>query len=93
MKGKKNKKGNCLYRDDDMILTEEQMLQIFGLSSTRNAQTDPTKKWTNGVIPVKFDTVISAAEKEIAMAVANRFNQQMDGCLSIVYVLNFETLR
>ena len=91
MKGRKTKKGNCLYRNDDMLLTEEQMLQIFGLSSTRNAQTDPTKKWTNGVIPVKFDTTISAEEEAFALAVADKFNQQMGGCLSIVYVLTFET--
>ena len=35
MKGRMNKKGNCLYRNDDMLLTEEQMLQIFGIAYDR----------------------------------------------------------
>ena len=35
MKGTLNDKGNCVYRDDDMIMTEDEMLEAFGLAYNR----------------------------------------------------------
>jgi hypothetical protein len=91
MNGTMNNKGNCVYRDDDMIMTEDQMLEAFGLAYNRNAQTNPTKLWTDGVIPIRFDSSqIEPFEEQQVMAVAEKFNAQMGGCLSMVYVLNYK---
>ena len=86
MKGTRNNEGNCMYRDDDMVMTEDQMLDAFGLSG-RNAQTNPNKLWTNGVIPIKFDRSQieeNSADEQLVWSVAADFNQQMNGCLSMV---------
>ena len=86
MKGTRNDKGNCMYRDDDMVMTKDQMLDAFGLAG-RNAQTNPNKLWTNGVIPIKFDRSQieeNSADEQLIWSVAAKFNGQMNGCLSMV---------
>ena len=75
-----------MYRDDDMVMTEDQMLDAFGLEG-RNEQTNPNKLWTNGVIPIKFDRSQikeNSADEQLVWSVASDFNQQMNGCLSMV---------
>ena len=87
MEGTINDDGNCIYQDDDMMMTEDQMLEAFGLAYNRNAQTDPTRLWTNGVIPIKFNSSqINKNEEKMVLAVADDFNKLMNGCLSMVYV-------
>ena len=88
MKGTMNNKGNCVYRDDDMMMTEDQILEAFGLAYNRNAQTDPTKLWTNGVIPIKFDSNLTESEQQIVLGVAEEFNAELNGCLSMMYVFD-----
>ena len=86
MEEKIDNKGNCVYRDDDMIMTEDQMLEAYGLAG-RNGQSDPSKLWPNGVIPIKFDRSQieeNSADEQLVWSVAAKFNGQMNGCLSMV---------
>jgi len=88
MNGTRNDDGICIYLYDDMMTTEEQMLEAFGLVGM-NGQTNPDRLWTNGIIPVKFDrTQIpeNSPDEQLLWQVAQRFNDDMNGCLSIVYV-------
>ena len=76
----------CLYIIDDMRMTEGDLLEALGLSS-RNGQTNPTKLWTNGVIPITFDRSqieAGSAEEDMLWAAASQFNKDMNGCLSMV---------
>ena len=86
IKGTIDNKENCVYRDDDMIMTEDQMLEAFGLAG-RNGQSNPSKLWPNGVIPIKFDRSQieeNSADEQLVWSVAAKFNGQMNGCLSMV---------
>ena len=86
MKGTSNDQGICIYRYDDMMMTEEQMLELFGPVG-RNGQTNPHKLWTNGIIPIKFDRSlieVNGIEEQLLWSVAADFNGQMNGCLSMV---------
>ena len=90
MNGTRNDNGICIYLDDDMMMTEGQMLAAFGLVGM-SGQTNPDRLWTNGVIPVKFDRTQIAEngdEEQLVWSVAADFNGDLDGCLSIVYVSN-----
>ena len=76
----------CQYIIDDMVMTEEDLLDALGLPS-RNGQTNPYKFWTNGVIPITFDRSqfsAGSAEEDMVLAAAAQFNNDMNGCLSIV---------
>ena len=76
----------CQYIIDDMVMTEEDLLEALGLSS-RNGQTNPSKLWTNGVIPITFDRSqieAGSAEEDMLWAAASQFNKDMNGCLSMV---------
>ena len=69
-----------------MRMTEGDLLEALGLSS-RNGQTNPTKLWTNGVIPITFDRSqieAGSAEEDMLWAAASQFNKDMNGCLSMV---------
>ena len=59
--------------------------QTFVSFPHRNGQTDPTKLWTDGTIPIAFDdNDIDDSEKQQVLGVASDFNSQMNGCLSVV---------
>ena len=74
---------NCMYIIDDMVMTEEQMLEAYGLVAM-NGHPDPAKQWPNGEIPITFDSDISSAEQTYLWQVAARFNSDMNGCLSMM---------
>ena len=74
---------NCMYVIDDMVMTEEQLLEAYGLVAM-NGQTNPAKLWPNGEIPITFDSDISSAEQTFLWEVATRFNSDMNGCLSMM---------
>ena len=66
-----------------MVMTEGQMLEAYGLVAM-NGHPDPAKRWTDGEIPITFDSDISSAEQTYLWEVAARFNSDMNGCLSIM---------
>ena len=67
------------------MLVAKLYIKLFFSSPCRNAQTDPTKLWTDGTIPIKFDdSQIDESEKQQVLGVASEFNSQMNGCLSMV---------
>ena len=72
-----------MYIIDDMVMTEEQMLEAYGLVAM-NGHPDPAKQWPNGEIPITFDSDISSAEQTYLWQVAARFNSDMNGCLSMM---------
>ena len=74
---------NCMYIIDDMVMTEEQLLEAYGLVAM-NGQTNPARLWPNGEIPITFDSDISSAEQTFLWEVAARFNTDMNGCLSMM---------
>ena len=73
----------CMYVIDDMVMTEEQLLEAYGLVAM-NGQTNPARLWPNGEIPITFDSDISSAEQTFLWDVATRFNSDMNGCLSMM---------
>ena len=75
-----------MYVIDDMVMTEEQLLEAYGLVAM-NGQTNPAKLWPNGEIPITFDSDISSSEQTFLWDAADRFNSDMNGCLSMMYVL------
>ena len=69
-----------------MVMTEEDLLEAFGLSAG-NGQTNPAKLWTNGIIPITLDRsqiAEGSAEEDMLWAAAAQFNEDMNGCLSMV---------
>ena len=75
-----------MYKIDDMVMTEVQLLEIFGLVA-KNGQTNPKRMWTNRIIPYTFDRKVfknGASEESIMAQVAARFNADMQGCLTMV---------
>ena len=71
---------NCNYVMDDMVMTEEQLLHAFGLVAM-NGQTDLSRMWPNGEIPILFDTSVGIDEQNHLWEVAAQFNSEMNGCL------------
>merc|ERR1719447_855026 len=62
------------------------MLAAFGPGG-KNGQTDPTKKWTNGVIPFRYNSTEieeNSFEEQLLLSVVADFNANMSGCLSMV---------
>ena len=74
---------NCMYIIGDMVMTEDQLLEAYGLVA-RNGHPDPAKLWPDGEIPITFDSDISSDEQNYIWEVATRFNSDMNGCLSIM---------
>ena len=72
-----------MYIIDDMVMTEEQLLEAYGLIE-RNGHQNPARRWPNGEIPVAFASDISSAEQTFLWQVAARFNSDMNGCLSMM---------
>jgi hypothetical protein len=74
---------NCTYVVDDMVMTEEKLLEAYGLSG-RNGQTNPARLWPNGTIPINFESSITSDEQIFLWEVVARFNLEMNGCLRIM---------
>ena len=72
-----------MYVIDDMVMTEEQLLEAYGLVA-RNGHPDTSKRWPNGEIPITFGSDISSAHQTYLWQVAARFNSDMNGCLSMM---------
>ena len=72
-----------MYIIGDMVMTEEQLLEAYGLTE-RNGHPNQAKRWPNGEIPIAFDKVISSAEQTFLWQVVARFNSDMNGCLSMM---------
>lgn len=51
------------YLMDDMILSEEQMDELFGSPSRRNAVTDPELLWPNQTVPVFISDDFSKSQR------------------------------
>ena len=71
---------NCNYVINDMVMTEEQLLQAFGIVAM-NGQTDLSRMWPNGKIPILFDASVNIDEQNHLWEVATQFNSEMNGCL------------
>ena len=76
---------DCLYKIGDMVMTEGQILEAFGLVG-KNGQPNPALRWPNGTIPYTFDREVfpeGAPEEAVMKTVAARFNADMQGCLTM----------
>ena len=70
---------NCLYEVEDMVLNDHQMYEMFGTGFN-----DSGRRWPNGQLPYRFDASIEEDEINITIAVIERFNKAMNGCLEIM---------
>ena len=69
-----------------MLMTESQLLVALGMIGM-NGQTNPDKFWTNGIIPIKFnrsEIEENGSDAQLLWQVADDFNVEMNGCLSMV---------
>ena len=80
-----NEEGNFVI--DDMILTKEQAMSYFGISSNYNSGKQGERyRWPNGILPYSFDPMypFSPFEKSVIRNWIHKFNTEMYGCLKIV---------
>ena len=70
---------NCLYEVEDMVLNDHQMYEMFGTGFNGSG-----RRWPNGQLPYRFDASIEEDEINITIAVIERFNEAMNGCLKIM---------
>ena len=70
---------NCLYEVEDMVLNDHQMYEMFGTGFN-----DSGRRWPNGQLSYRFDASIEEDEINITIAVIERFNKAMNGCLEIM---------
>ena len=67
-------------------MTHAELLENLGCVDM-NGQTNPDKLWPNGVIPIKLnrtDIEVNGTDEKLLWSVAADFNEEMDGCLSMV---------
>ena len=78
---------NGQYLVDDMRLNEIQFRGLFGtdedMELLRNAL--PGNRWTDGVLPYKFDSGVTEENKNIVRQAMNDFNTHLTGCLNVRY--------
>ena len=84
---------NGQYVIDDMRLNEVQFKGLFGTEEDfellRNAL--PGNRWTNGILPYKFDSGVTEENKNKVRQAMNDFNEHLSGCLTVRYS-NLSTL-
>ena len=81
----------CLYHDDDMIFTQEELLAAYG-DTTRNGINEARYRWpgnsqVKGQLPYDFDRndiAWGSNEEKFIKRVIKRFNIDLEGCLKIV---------
>ena len=70
-----------------MRLNEIQFKGLFGTEEDfellRNAL--PGNRWTNGILPYKFDSGVTEANKNKVRQAMNDFNEHLSGCLTVRY--------
>ena len=75
------------YRVGDMHYDEHQFKLFFGTKEekelARNAIPDAAKRWTNGVVPYKFNSAVSATNRQKIRSCLDKFNQHFQGCLNV----------
>ena len=75
------------YAIDDMRYNEHQMMLFFGNEEeqelARNAHPSPSARWTNGEMPYKFDSGVTAANQQMVKDCMNDFNTKFQGCLNV----------
>ena len=78
---------NGQYLVDDMRLNEIQFKGLFGtdedMELLRNAL--PGNRWTDGVLPYKFDSGVTEENKNKVRQAMNDFNTHLTGCLNVRY--------
>ena len=76
---------NGHYLIDDMKLNEIQFKGLFGTEADmellRNAL--PNNRWTDGVLSYKFDSGVTAENKDKVRQAMNDFNEHLTGCLTV----------
>ena len=78
------------HRYDDMILddVQDRILRNDDTELDRNAIKGEKYRWPKGVIPYKTDeATVDDYMKEWLKEYAEKFNKQMEGCLTIRWVL------
>ena len=73
------------YLIDDMRLDEVQFKGLFGteeeMEMLRNALAG--NRWPNGVLPYKFDSGVTEANKNKVRQAMADFNQHLSGCITV----------
>ena len=73
---------------DDIILNKNQYDMLYG-ESGRNGISILSRRWSKNQLPYEFDyeSIASGSPEETMIKeVISRFNSEMDGCFSIVWV-------
>jgi len=75
------------YTIDDMRYNEHQMMLFYGneleQELARNAHPSPSARWTNGEMPYKFDSGVTAANQQMVKDSMDDFNTNFQGCLNV----------
>ena len=75
------------YAIDDMRYNEHQMMLFYGneleQELARNAHPSPSARWTNGEMPYKFDSGVTAANQQMVKDSMDNFNTNFQGCLNV----------
>ena len=78
---------NGYYAIDDMRYNEHQMMLFYGNEEeqelARNAHPSPSARWTNGEMPYKFDSGVTAANQQMVKDCMDDFNTNFQGCLNV----------
>ena len=75
------------YHVGDMRYNEHQYKLFFGTEEekelARNAHPSSSKRWTNGELPYKFSSAVTATNQQMVKDCMAKFNENFQGCLNV----------
>ena len=76
---------NGLYHIGDMMLTKDQLNQLFGGLSyvPLQARGNESYRWPNGIIPYDFSPIISKKDRKLIRNAIQDMNNKLAGCVYI----------
>lgn len=77
------------YLLDDMILDQHQFNRFFGTEDekelSRQARPQESYRWTNKIVPYKFHSTVTQANRKPIRAALKNLGEHLNGCLEIRY--------
>ena len=75
---------NGLYNIGDMMLTKDQVNQLFGPGIVElQARRNESYRWPNGIIPYDFSPIISKKDRKFIRNAIQDMNNKLAGCIKI----------
>ena len=75
---------NGLYHIGDMMLTKDQLNQLFGPGIVElQARGNESYRWPNGIIPYDFSPIISKKDRKFIRNAIQDMNNKLAGCIKI----------